>query len=173
VRAIRLLCAAALAAFALGGATLAASGCDDGNTLLLCGEIPAKGCPLGRGGSCDDDACAGLYDCVGGKWTLSVDCAADGGASTSSSTGSGGDAGADAMCTPAVISHAGEAIGCQPGLQEPDCPAAVIDGACAETVCLTGCTDFYLCVHDPAPSTGKSWSAVAYCDENGELIIAP
>ena len=165
------MCAAALAAFALGSATLVASGCDDGNTLLLCGEIPANGCPLGRGGSCDDGACAGLYDCVGGKWTLSVDCSADGG--TSASSGSGADAGADAMCAPVAISHAGELLGCQPGLQEPDCPAAVIDNACAETVCLTGCTDFYLCVHDPDPLHDRSWSAVAYCDENGGLVITP
>lgn len=154
---------------------LAASGCDDGATLQLCGEIPAKGCPLGRGGSCEDDACAGLYDCVSGEWTLAVDCTADGGAGATSSSGGGADAGSgtDAMCTPVVVSHAGEAIGCQPGLEAPDCPVAVADGACAESVCLTGCIDFYLCVHVADPLHDRSWSAVAYCDENGQLVIAP
>ena len=173
MRAIRLVATAVVAACALGSATLAASGCDSGNTLLLCGEIPAKGCPLGRGGSCDDDTCAGLYDCVGGKWTLSIDCTADGGTSATSGTGGDAGTGVDAACTPVMISHAGELIGCQPGLEEPDCPVAVADGACAESVCLTGCIDFYLCVHDPDPLHDRSWSAVGYCDEGGQLVIAP
>lgn len=171
MRAIRLVCAAVVAVVAIVSSTLLASGCDDGNTLLLCGEIPAKGCPLGRGGSCDDQTCGALYDCVGGKWTLAVDCPADAG--TSATSGSGGDSGTDAPCTPVVISHAGELIGCKPGLEEPDCPAAVADGACAESVCLTGCIDFYRCVHDPDPLHDRSWSAVAYCDEDGQLVIGP
>lgn len=171
MRAIRLVCAALVAVVAAFSSTLVASGCDDGNALLLCGEIPANGCPLGRGGSCDDQVCAALYDCEGGKWTLAVDCSGDAG--TSATSGSAGDSGPDAPCTPVALSHAGELTGCEPALEEPDCPAAVADGACAESACLTGCIDFYLCVHDPDPLHDRGWSTVAYCDEDGQLVIAP
>jgi hypothetical protein len=176
LRLVRAAVVAAVAPFALGAlafTALPASGCDDGNTLLLCGEIPGGGCPQGRGGSCDDAVCAGLYDCVEGKWTLTVDCSADGGTSSTSSTGAGADAAADAACTPVAISHEGELIGCKGALQEPDCPAAVIDDACAESVCLTGCTDFFLCVYDMDQANKRSWSAVAYCDEDGQLVVGP
>lgn len=173
MRLVRAAVVAAVAPCALGFAMLPATGCDDGNTLLLCGEIPANGCPLGRGGSCDDAVCAGLYDCIEGKWTLAVDCPADGGTGSTSSTGGGADAGPDAACTPVAVSHEGELLGCQGDLQEPDCPAAVIDGACAETVCLTGCIDFYLCLPDKGQVNQRSWAAVAYCDEDGLLVVGP
>ncbi len=176
MRLVRAAVVAVVAASAPAFATLHAAGCNDGDPLKLCGEIPANGCPLGRGGTCDESICAGLYDCVEGKWTLAVDCSADG--------GKGGDAGgdggvhpvdggaeADAACTPVMLSHAGEAIGCQPDLEAPDCPVAVTDSACAETVCLSGCTDFYLCIQDPMQANGKSWSAVAYCDDQGQLVV--
>lgn len=179
MKAIRLAFAAVFAVLAAGAAAvsmLSASGCDSGATLLLCGEIPANGCPVGRGGTCDDSACAGLYDCVNGKWTRTTDCSADGGssASSASSGSSGGDSGADAACTPVVFSHAGELIGCKPDLQAPDCPVSLADGACVESVCSeTDCAEFYLCIHDKDQVDHRSWSAVAACDEDGKLVVAP
>lgn len=172
MRALRPVRAAVFALAAFAGASAPAAGCFPTNELLLCGEIPAGGCPLGRGGSCDDSVCAGLYDCVEGKWTLAVDCAADGGTSTATGTASGGgsgggDAGPDVACVPATISHAGEKQGCTPDLQNPDCPVAAAEAACLESVCLTGCVDFYLCTKD-------SWTLAAYCDEiSGDLVILP
>jgi hypothetical protein len=179
MKAIRLAFAAVLAGIAAGAlavTTLSATGCDSGVGPLLCGEIPANGCPVGRGGSCDDGACAGLYDCVSGKWTLTTDCSADGGTSGSSgsSGSSGGDSGADAACTPVVISHAGEMLGCKPDLQAPDCPVSLADGACMENVCaVTDCAEFYLCIYDKDQVDHRSWAAVAACDEDGTLVVAP
>lgn len=148
---------AALAA--LAGAALPVGGCFGSSEVQLCGEIPAGGCPLGRGGSCDDTVCAGLYDCVDGKWTREVDCPANGG------TG-GGDAGPDAVCSPVTIAHVGETTGCKPDLQNPDCPVAAAEAACRESVCLTGCLDFFLCTKD-------GWALAAACDDQGELSIIP
>jgi hypothetical protein len=179
MKAIRLAFAAILAIGALTIATLSATSCDSGVAPLLCGEIPANGCPVGRGGTCDDGACAGLYDCVNGSWTLATDCSADGGksgsgASSGSSGSSGGDAGADAACTPVALSHAGEMLGCKPDLQAPDCPVSLADGACAETVCsVTDCVEFYLCLYDKDQVDHRSWSSVAACDEDGKLVVAP
>jgi hypothetical protein len=171
MRAIRLVPAAVVVLAALAAAALPSGGCYDSPPLKLCGEIPANGCPIGRGGSCDDASCAGLYDCVEGQWTLSVDCSADGG--TSSGSG-GGDAGADASCSPVTLSHDGELQGCKPDLESPDCPVVAAESTCVERVCLTGCIDFFLCVYDADPNTAdhRSWSAVAHCDDNGELVIA-
>jgi hypothetical protein len=178
MRAFRLACAAVFAGIAAGAlavATLSATGCDSGAAPLLCGEIPANGCPVGRGGTCDDSTCAGLYDCVDGSWTLTTDCSAAGGSSASSGpSGSGGDAGADAACTPVVLSHAGELLNCKPDLQAPDCPVSLADGACAETVCnVTDCTEFYLCLYDKDQVDHRSWAVVAACDEDGKLVVAP
>jgi len=170
MRAIRLVGAAVLAgiaASALGFAALSTSGCDSGTAPLLCGEIPAGGCPLGRGGTCDDPLCAGLYDCVEGKWTLATDCTTNGATSGSSgsSGSSGGDAGADGACTPIALSHEGEMTGCKPDLQAPDCPVSLTEGACVETVCnVTDCLDFYLCIYDKVQVDHRVWSAVAGCD---------
>ena len=160
---------AALAA--LAGATLPVAGCFDGPALQLCGEIPAGGCPLGRGGSCDDTACAGLYDCVEGKWTREVDCSANGHGDGGGAEG--GDAGPDAVCSLVTISHVGETTGCSADLQTPDCPVAAAEAACSESACLTGCSDFFLCVHDEAQASKRSWSAVAHCDDDGQLMISP
>jgi len=75
------------------------------------------------------------------------------------------DAAQDSSCTPVMIDHQGETTGCVPDLQEPDCPVAAAE-SCAETACRTGCSDFYLCTDD-------GWRAVAYCDEQGQIVMTP
>jgi len=147
----------ALAASALAACSLA--GCDDLGSLKLCGEIPGGGCPAGRGGSCDDALCSGLYDCVDGDWSLVESC--DGGAttggvtsSTSSSSGAGG-------CEPVALDHSQEVTGCTPDLESPDCPSQAAE-VCGP--CLTGCVDFFICEAD-------GWQDVAYCTDDGTLVV--
>ena len=125
--------------------------------LKLCGEIPAGGCPVGRGGSCEDKACAALYDCLDGSWVTTTTCEREdaGGAG-------GGDAGSDAPCGVA-IDRTGEAAGCVPDLQTPDCPAAAAESCAA---CQTDCVDFFLCTND-------GWITVAYCDDRGQIVVTP
>jgi hypothetical protein len=60
------------------------------------------------------------------------------------------------------IDTSGQASGC-PGLQRPDCP---VEAANTCQPCLTGCTDFLYC-------EAAGWLAVAYCDEDGQLIVTP
>ena len=43
---------------------------------------------------------------------------------------------------------------------------AAAEAACRESVCLTGCLDFFLC-------TKAGWTLAASCDEEGELTIVP
>jgi hypothetical protein len=128
--------------------------------VLLCGEIPDGGCPIGRGGSCDDVACAALYDCVDGAWT-EVERCSGGGVTTGGGgpSGAGGEGGG--ACAPAVIDRTGEADGCTPDLLDPDCPAAAAE-VCDP--CGTGCADFFLC-------TADGWIDVAACDEDGVLTV--
>src|SRR5262245_38952376 len=107
----------------------------------LCGEIPSGGCPVGRGGTCDDPTCGALYDCVDGNWTRTETCAPpDGGGGGGGAPGDGGDGGPDAdACTPFMFDHTGEMLDCMPDLENPpDCPAAAAEG-CLETACLVGC----------------------------------
>jgi hypothetical protein len=135
------------------------------NEIKLCDEIPEKGCPTGRGGTCDDPACEALYDCVGGVWEKAKICngnAAGGGSGGTS--GSGGSGGAGGDCTPIEFDHTGEKTGCTPDLELPDCPAVAAE-QCPESACLTGCTDFFICKK-------AGWTAVAYCDEKGAVIAA-
>jgi hypothetical protein len=132
--------------------------------LLLCGTIPEGGCPIGRGGSCEDVLCAALYDCVEGSWTSVQTCpevAGSGGGGGSGGAGAGGGQGGE-PCTVVEIDHSAEVAGCEPDLQHPDCPAVAAE-TCAETACLTDCLDFYLCMRD-------GWQTVAYCDERGQLV---
>lgn len=147
--------------FMLAGAcALGPSGCGALPEPLLCGEIPDGGCPSGRGGTCDDAACARLYDCVDGAWTVVARC--------DPPPSEGTDAGAgepDAACTPVRIDRAGEAAGCKPAVQHPDCPVEAAE-ACAEVACSTGCVDFFLCTSD-------GWTGVAYCTEQGQLVVSP
>jgi hypothetical protein len=128
--------------------------------LKFCGEIPSGGCPIGRGGTCDDDLCAALYDCVEGKWTRSVTCSGHGDAGSPDGGDAGGDGG---PCTLVTFDHSGETTDCMPDLQEPDCPASVAEG-CVERACTTGCADFFLCL-------AGSWQDVAYCDESSSLVV--
>jgi hypothetical protein len=139
-------------------------GCNQaGVDLQLCGEIPAGGCPIGRGGTCADQACSALYDCVDGAWKETQACTVlDGGSDVSDAETP--DAAADG-CTQVVIDHTGETTGCKPDLQNPDCPAVAAE-QCAETACLTDCIDFYLCRQD-------GWILVAYCNEKGQVVLTP
>lgn len=140
----------------------AAAGCGSSGDLPLCGQIPEGGCPIGRGGTCDDLACAALYDCVEAAWTVVESCPGGGGAGGAGGEGgSGGEGGGG--CEPVVIDRTGEASGCEPDLQSPDCPASAAE-VCAASACLTDCSDFYLC-------TADGWADVAYCDPDGELVL--
>ncbi len=139
-----------------------------GDGIQLCGQIADGGCPIGRGGTCSDHACAALYDCVGGAWTRTTTCghAGQGGQSGEGGAGASGQGGVGgAACTPVVIDHTGETSGCAPDLQSPDCPAAAVE-TCAETACLTDCADFFLC-------KTEGWSAVAYCNDEGQVVLMP
>ncbi len=137
-------------------------GCSSGNRIERCGLIPADGCPVGRGGTCKDETCPALYDCVDGSWTLVEVCEPiGGGGAASSSVGGGGSGGV--MCNGVTIDRTGESQGCEPPLQSPDCPAAAAE-LCRP--CDTGCVDFYLCKRD-------GWHGVAFCDEDGHVVIEP
>lgn len=122
-----------------------------------CGEIPEAGCPIGRGGSCEDVACGALYDCVEGEWTEVEDCSGEGTVASSGASGTGAGG-----CEPVVIDRTGERDGCTPDQQEPDCPAAAAE-VCPDP-CSTGCVDFFLCVEE-------GWIDVATCDESGQLRL--
>jgi hypothetical protein len=147
--------AAALASFAQGA-------CNDYEGVQLCGEIPQGGCPSGRGGTCDDVVCAGLYDCVEGDWTEVEHC--DGNPTTvaSSGAGTGGFGGGDGAggCAVPEIDHTGEVDGCTPDLLEPDCPAVAAETC---TPCETGCADFFLC-------TADGWVDVGACAADGTFV---
>jgi len=135
----------------------AVAGCPTLPTPVPCGEIPPGGCPIGRGGTCDDRACAGLFDCVDGRWTSVETCAVvDGGAGGSPQEDAG-------TCTPVGIDTQGKVTGCTPDLQEPDCPVEAAE-TCAEVACTTGCADFFLCTKD-------GWAQVAFCDDDGLIVV--
>ena len=156
---------------------LAAAGCQGFPPVQPCTtEIPAGGCPAGRGGTCEDPTCDALYDCLGGEWTRVQACPMrDGGAGGAHEDGGGAglDAGSvDASngdaCTPVHIDLAGKTSGCTPDLENPpDCPVEAALG-CAESACFTSCSDFFLC---KATSTGPQWIDVAYCNCDGQLVV--
>lgn len=163
-----------LAGLVLGLVTVVAPGsialgCGSSGEVQLCGQIPQDGCPIGRGGTCEDATCAALYDCVEGAWTPVETCAgfsggAGGGGGAGGLGGAGGAGGAN-TCTPVMIDKTGETTGCEPDLQNPDCPAVAAE-PCAETACLTDCSDFFLCTKD-------GWVDVAYCDFDGVFMLKP
>ncbi|MBK6515406.1 MAG: hypothetical protein IPG04_15110 [Polyangiaceae bacterium] len=128
--------------------------------LLLCDRIPDGGCPLGRGGSCDDEVCAGLYDCIGGEWTL-VEACEGGGGQGGAGVGGGGGGGGSGGCDVPEFDHTGQTFGCSPDLQPPDCPVEAAE-VCGDP-CLTECVDFFLCLRE-------GWQSVGYCDEGGQLV---
>lgn len=158
-----------------GGAWAFGSGaaaCSSGLSSRSCGEIPGDGCPVERGGTCDDPSCDALYSCDDGQWVLVKTCPPDGtggaGASGSGGSAAGGSAGGGwgggggSDCTPADIDHTGEASGCDPDLVEvPDCP---VEAAESCHPCLTGCVDFFLC-------KAGGWELVAYCTEDGQVVV--
>jgi hypothetical protein len=148
-----------LAALACAMLAFAACGTTDGP--LLCREIPEGGCPIGRGGTCEDRLCSGLYDCVDGSWTLVTECHQGGGGGGAGGAGAGG--GGAGGCEVIALDHTGEETGCEPELQDPDCPAAAAE-TCVWSACLTGCLDFFLCKSD-------GWVLVAYCTEEGQVVI--
>lgn len=122
---------------------------------IPCGQIPPDGCPLSRGGTCDDATCAAIYGCVDGVWHHVETCS-----NMPQDAGTGPDA-----CTIVTIDRTGETTGCKPDLQNPDCPVAAAE-QCASTVCQSECIDFFLCTKD-------GWSVVAYCNEDGEFVTMP
>lgn len=151
----------------LGPIAIAWASCQEFPEAIPCGQIPDDGCPIGRGGSCDDVFCAALYDCVEGAWTVvttcgATDAGADGSDGGAVDAGDAGDAGPDA-CSPTGIDHTDESVGCTPDLQDPDCPANAAE-PCAETACATGCLDFYLC-------TADGWRGVAHCTDEGAFAL--
>ncbi|MBI4957014.1 MAG: hypothetical protein HY908_33675 [Myxococcales bacterium] len=152
LRAIRLATATA----ACVGAALVAVACSTGK-VELCGQIPGRGCPIGRGGSCDDQSCSGLYDCTEGSWRLVTACPANG---ASQDEVRERPICADAPDWLGAIAEAGR---CTPDLQHPDCPLAAARSC---DPCVTGCIDFFACTSD-------AWTAVAFCDGEGKLHPAP
>jgi hypothetical protein len=141
---------------------LVGAGCGSFPPVELCGRIPDGGCPIGRGGTCDDRSCAALYDCDEGSWTEVERCsggdAAQGGGGAATTSGDGGAGGA---CEVAQFDRSSEADGCEPTLLLPDCEVEAAE-TCAP--CLTGCEDFFLC-------TSTGWEAIAYCSSEGALVV--
>jgi hypothetical protein len=137
-------------------------GCPGPFDVVPCGQIPADGCPSGRGGTCDDVYCAALYDCIDGSWTEVQHCpgfSQGGGGQGGEGTGAGGEGG----CAGVTLEHPDETLGCEPDLQLPDCPA-VAAAACRP--CDTGCVDFFAC-------TDPGWQVVGFCDEEGHVVVTP
>lgn len=157
------------AATALGGAVAlgspVTSSCGS-PPLELCGQIPDGGCPIGRGGTCDDATCAGLYDCVSGTWQRVKVCTGGSGTTTSASSGAGGSGGGG--CVPVTIDRSLEVAGCKSNLQTPDCPAAAAESC---TAC-EGCDDFFLCELDTSMAPYVPyWAHVAFCDPSGKVVL--
>lgn len=138
---------------------LGAASCS-GSSIQLCGTIPEGGCPIGRGGTCDDPSCTGVYNCLEGDWTLEFACDGGGGAGGGGSSSSDASSSASA-CISATFDHTGEVTGCKPDLEHPDCPVDAAEGC---NPCLTSCVDFFMC-------TSEGWKDLAYCTEEGDLVI--
>jgi len=145
---------------ALAVAIALASACSSGFAQTPCGEIPLDGCPTDRGGSCEDETCATLYDCVDGRWVLSETCDQAGGGAGGHGGSAAGGTGAAGGCEGVLFDHQGEVSGCTPDLQLPDCPA-VAGESCHP--CTTGCVDFFMC-------TADGWQVVGYCDQEGHVV---
>lgn len=152
---------AARTAVVLGLAGLVLAGCPSWPGAEPCGQLPdVSACPLGRGGTCDDRECTALYDCVNGGWTLVKQCPLVVAATQEPDASTAPE---EAECSAMTIDRSGEAWGCEPDLQEPDCPASAAEGC---SPCLTGCVDFFLC-------TTPGWQVVAHCDEDGRVKLEP
>jgi hypothetical protein len=127
--------------------------CYDYPEAIPCGQIPPDGCPVTQGGTCNDPFCTALYECVDGVWRHWETCS-----NPQQDAGTTPDA-----CSSIVIDRTGETTGCLPDLQNPDCPAAAAE-QCITSVCQSECADFFLC-------TKEGWQVVAFCTDQGELII--
>ena len=99
--------------------------------------------------------CGAIYRCTDGVWQHVETCS-----NPPQDAGTGPDG-----CVITTIDHTGETTGCKPDLQNPDCPVAAAE-QCVTTVCQSDCADFFLCTKD-------GWSAVAYCNEDGQLVTMP
>lgn len=151
--------------FATGGLLTTAvltHGCSS-RDIVPCGLIPDDGCPTGRGGTCDDETCAALYDCLDGTWVLETTCEQSVGGGGAGGASMGPGAGGQGACNGVELDHTGELEACSPPLQNPDCPAAAAE-LCRP--CETGCVDFFMCRQD-------GWNAVAFCDEDGNVVVEP
>jgi hypothetical protein len=154
---------------ALLGALFLSMSCQNlPSPTATCGEIPTGGCPIGRGGTCADVTCTALYDCVNSAWALSQSCTnpVNGGATAGRSGTDGGIAGPvldRGACTRVSIDMSAETNDCMVDLMFPDCPAVAAQG-CAESACLTGCSDFFLC-------SSAAWIDVAHCNDRGQVIV--
>jgi hypothetical protein len=142
----------AMVAFSLVLALFGA--CGSYPDVVPCGQIPPNGCPLRGGGTCSDVTCGAIYGCIDGTWTYVETCSN----TIPEDAGTGPDA-----CTVATIDHTGETEGCKPDLQNPDCPVEAAE-QCASSVCQSECSDFFLCTKD-------GWQVVAYCDQEGQLVV--
>lgn len=129
------------------------------SSLELCGQIPEGGCPIGRGGTCDDAVCAALYDCASGAWTQVEQCPLTE-ANTPKPEPTTVPAGF--ACEKVAFDHSREVGGCEPDLLEPDCPAVAAE-LCEHQVCSTGCADFFMC--EP-----EGWVDVGHCTPEGAFI---
>ena len=136
--------------------------CTPRNAIPSCDEIPAGGCPTEGGGTCDDVECDAVYRCELGSWQLRESCSGNGGPTSS---GAGGAGGADGLggCTGVTIEDENAILGCSPDLQLPDCPAGAAEQC---HPCLTGGIDFFHCYDE-------GWEAVAFCDEDGQVVVEP
>jgi hypothetical protein len=151
---------------------LPAACAQDPAPLPRCGQIPGEGCPIGRGGTCDDRTCTALYDCQMTTWVLVQTCTGNG---VGGGGGGGGSlaAGGGGSCPMPKYDLEGqlpsERCDATQQLMSPDCPIEAGE-TCAQSVCLTGCTDFFICKNVSGELT---WIEVAYCDCNGDLVIDP
>jgi hypothetical protein len=123
---------------------------------------------VARGGTCDDPCCAALYSCETSGWQLVETCRSNGAGCNGGASGVGGAGGGAGEaeggggCSPAAIDHTGEHSNCNPDLVEaPDCP---VEAAESCHPCMTGCSDFFLCMSD-------GWELVAFCTEEGEIVV--
>jgi hypothetical protein len=135
---------------------LAAAACQGLPEPTVCGLIPANGCPMARGGSCADRACAAIYRCEESGWQLVQTCSphADAGAALEAADGR--------SCSDVTVSFEAS-TGCAPPLAHADCPLEVALG-CPETACVSGCADFFVCRAD-------GWQLAAWCDDvTGALL---
>jgi hypothetical protein len=154
---------------ALLGVVFVAAGCQSlPSVTATCGEIPPNGCPTGRGGTCADATCAALYECVNSVWTVSETCPTQPAVAkpvvrSVAVAGPAGVAIDGGACTPVNIDVSGQTNDCMVDLMFPDCPARAAQG-CVENVCLTGCSDFFVC-------SSAAWIDVAHCDDFGRITV--